>query len=203
MTTLTYSPAEIRKRIRSARQSLSYHEIESKSASICKQLTKSPEYRASHRIAIYLSNDNEAQPEQLLPHAWRLKKSFYLPILKPKPFAGLWFGRYDQKSHLVPNRYGIPEPLLSQKILIPAWTLDIAFIPLVAFDLEGNRLGMGGGFYDRAFSYLRQRQLLRRPRLIGLAFECQKVEKLPAQPWDIPLDGIITEDNFYRINKPN
>jgi 5-formyltetrahydrofolate cyclo-ligase len=198
---LTCSPAEIRKRIRATRQSLSPHEVESKSASICKQLAKSPEYRASNRIAIYLSNDNEAQPEQLLPQAWHLNKTLYLPILKPKPLTGLWFGRYDQNSRLVYNCYGIPEPLLSRKILARAWTLDLAFIPLVAFDLKGNRLGMGGGFYDRAFSYLHQRQLLRRPRLIGLAFGCQKVDKLPAQPWDIPLDGIITEDNFYRINK--
>lgn len=196
---MSCSPAEIRKRIRTARQSLSPHEVESKSASICKQLAKSPEYRASNRIAIYLSNDNEAQPEQLLPQAWRLKKTFYLPILKPKPFTGLWFGRYDQNSRLVSNYYGIPEPLFSQKTVIPAWTLDIAFIPLVAFDLNGNRLGMGGGFYDRAFSYLHQRQQLKKPRLIGLAFECQKVDKLPSQPWDVPLDGIITEDNFYRI----
>jgi len=201
MTIVSDSSSEIRKRIRAARQSLTPHEIKEKSASICKQITASPEYRASSRVALYLSNDNEPQPEQLFPRAWRLKKTFYLPILKPKPFTGLWFGRYEQKGKLFLNRYGIPEPILSQKILTPAWTLDTAFIPLVAFDLEGNRLGMGGGFYDRAFAYLRQQQYLKKPRLIGLAFESQKVDKLPHQNWDVPLNGVITEEAFYRFNQ--
>ncbi len=198
---LSYRPSEIRKHSRAARQALSPQEIERKSSAICRQITCSPEYRASSRIALYLSNDNEAKPERLFPDSWKLNKAFYLPILRPKPLKGLWFGRYQAKSQLTLNRFGIPEPSLAQKILIPAWTLDIAFVPLVAFDPQGNRLGMGGGFYDRTFSYLRRQQQLKKPRLIGLAFECQKVNQLPNQPWDVPLDGVITETDFYRFSR--
>lgn len=193
--------SEIRKRIRTARQSLTPLEIREKSASICKQLIATPEFRAGSRVALYSSNDNEARPEQLFPNGWRLKKAFYLPILKPNPLNGLWFGRYEQNSKLLLNRYGIPEPLLSQKIIVPAWTLDIAFVPLVAFTPSGDRLGMGGGFYDRAFAYLRRHQHLKKPKLIGLAFECQKVGQLSTQNWDVPLDGVITEKRFYRFNR--
>jgi len=75
----------------------------------------------------------------------------------------------------------------------PLAALDIALVPLVAFDDYGRRLGMGGGYYDRTFAYLRHREHWRRPKLIGVAFEFQRVAELPAQPWDVPLDGIITE----------
>jgi 5-formyltetrahydrofolate cyclo-ligase len=198
---LSCRPSEIRKRTRAARQALSPQEIERKSSAICRRIIRSPEYRASSRIALYLSNDNEVKPEQLFPAAWKLNKAFYLPILKPKPLTGLWFGLYKAKRQLILNRFSIPEPPLSQKIITPAWTLDIAFVPLVAFDPQGNRLGMGGGFYDRTFSYLRRQQQLKKPRLIGLAFECQKVDQLPNQAWDVPLDGVITESDFYRFSQ--
>lgn len=194
---------EIRKNLRATRQVLTFKDVEIKSALICKQLTSSPEYLACSRIALYLSHDNEVQPEQLLARSWSLGKSCYLPILKPEPLKGLWFGRYKKESKLMANRYGILEPAFSNKTqaLAPAWTLDIALVPLVAFDLNGNRLGMGGGYYDRTFAYLRRHNYLRKPRLIGLAFECQKVEQLPCQTWDIPLDGVITEERFYRLKR--
>lgn len=197
------TPSEIRKSVRAARQALTAQEIKEKSAFICKRLRASPEYLARSRIALYLSHDNEAQAEQLLPQLWRLKKNSYLPILKPKPLSGLWFGRYEKQSILIANRYGILEPIFSQKTLIPAWTLDVALVPLVAFDLNGNRLGMGGGYYDRAFAYLHRNNHLKKPKLFGLAFECQKVKQLPHQSWDIPLDGVITEKCFYRLRSKN
>jgi 5-formyltetrahydrofolate cyclo-ligase len=70
-------------------------------------------------------------------------------------------------------------------------------LPLVGFDETGNRLGMGGGYYDRTLSYLRQRKHWRRPRLVGIAHECQKVDALAPSPWDVPLDMIVTEERVY------
>ena len=82
------------------------------------------------------------------------------------------------------------------------WGLDLILLPLVGFDLKGNRLGMGGGYYDRTLSYLRHRRFWIKPRLVGVAHECQKVDSLIARPWDIPLDAVVTETAFYRFNKP-
>ena len=72
-------------------------------------------------------------------------------------------------------------------------------MPLVGFDEEGGRLGMGGGFYDRSFAFTRIRPRLR-PTLIGLAHELQKVQKLPVEPWDIPLDAVVTDHRIYRTD---
>ena len=71
--------------------------------------------------------------------------------------------------------------------------LDLVLMPLVGFDSTGSRLGMGGGFYDRSFAFLRRRQKWRKPNLIGAAFDCQKVEQIDGQSWDVPLSGVMTE----------
>jgi 5-formyltetrahydrofolate cyclo-ligase len=71
-------------------------------------------------------------------------------------------------------------------------------MPLVGFDANCNRLGMGGGFYDRTLAYLRLRRCWRRPLLIGIAHECQRVERLETNTWDVPLDLVVTEERIYR-----
>lgn len=96
------------------------------------------------------------------------------------------------------NIYGIPEPALRNNRLRPPWALDLLLVPLVGFDPECNRLGMGGGFYDRSLAYLARRLHWRRPTLIGIAHEIQKVDRLDTQPWDIPLDMVATEARVYR-----
>jgi 5-formyltetrahydrofolate cyclo-ligase len=96
------------------------------------------------------------------------------------------------------NRFNIPEPTLRNRRLRLAWTLDLLLVPLVGFDAGGNRLGMGGGFYDRTLSYLSHRTYWRRPRLIGIAHECQRVAELRLRPWDVPLDMVVTERQVYR-----
>ena len=75
-------------------------------------------------------------------------------------------------------------------------------MPLVGFDLNGYRLGMGGGFYDTSLAYLRRRSAWKKPFLMGIAYECQKVETLPRDPWDIPLDAVLTEKKLYRFTAP-
>jgi 5-formyltetrahydrofolate cyclo-ligase len=77
--------------------------------------------------------------------------------------------------------------------VIAAHKLDLVLLPLVAFDDNRQRIGMGGGYYDRTFSFLRGRRQLLKPKLVGLAFACQKVPEIVASPWDIRLYCIITE----------
>jgi 5-formyltetrahydrofolate cyclo-ligase len=94
------------------------------------------------------------------------------------------------------NRYGIYEPKLEQLHTCALNKLDIIFTPLVAFDQEGNRIGMGGGYYDRMLApWFKEK---RGPYPIGLAHDCQKVSKLPVEEWDVPLPEIITPSQHYQ-----
>ncbi len=96
-----------------------------------------------------------------------------------------------------PNRFGIPEPIARGRRLTLPWNLDLLLMPLVGFDTDCHRLGMGGGFYDRTLAYLRLRRSWRRPRLLGLAHDCQRIERIEPRPWDIPLESVITECRVY------
>ena len=71
-------------------------------------------------------------------------------------------------------------------------------MPLVGFDEAGYRLGMGGGFYDASLAYLRRRKTWRKPYLVGVGYECQRIARVPRDPWDVPLDAVLTESRVYR-----
>lgn len=104
---------------------------------------------------------------------------------------------------MVTNRFGIAEPSLRfgarRPNRLPAWALDTLIVPLVGFDQEANRMGMGGGFYDRTLSFMRYRRPA--PALIGVAHACQQVAHLPVEPWDIPLTTIATDTSIVRPPK--
>ncbi len=160
-------------------------------------LCNSALYRKSKRIALYLQTDGEIDPSPIIAKANRHHKKCYLPILRPRFQHGLWFAEHRNNEILQPNRFGIGEPPLHMHRQIPPWGLDLILLPLVAFDANGNRLGMGGGFYDNTLAYLKQRKIWHKPKLIGIAHELQNVKQLQTNPWDIPLDGVITEKEFY------
>jgi 5-formyltetrahydrofolate cyclo-ligase len=107
------------------------------------------------------------------------------------------FRRYARNERLRPNRYGIAEPQLRTAPRIAARHLDLVLVPLVAVDARGTRLGTGAGFYDRYLHHLRAGRRWRRPKLIGLGYEFQRVERLAAGAWDVPLDALLTEKDLY------
>ncbi len=162
-----------------------------------RRLCRSHLFQKSRRIALYLPADGEMDTRLILQAVMAQKKRCYLPVLRPGNCRRLWFAPYRPGERLYSNRFGIPEPDIHYHQLISPWGLDLMLLPLVAFDPEGSRLGMGGGFYDRTLSYLRLRKHWRTPKLIGIAHELQKMEFLSRQEWDIPLDGVITEHTFY------
>nr|VFK20302.1 MAG: 5,10-methenyltetrahydrofolate synthetase [Candidatus Kentron sp. LPFa] len=131
-------------------------------------------------------------------------KKAYLPVLHGK---GLWFLPFDANTPLVCNKYGIPEPALSSDSRCIPQALDLVLTPLVAFDGMGRRLGMGGGYYDRTFAYLLRRRVFVKPMLVGVAYAFQQVATpLPKNPWDVPLDGVVTDNGwlwprFSRISR--
>jgi 5-formyltetrahydrofolate cyclo-ligase len=151
----------------------------------------------SQRIGFYLPQGGEFDIHPLLNQALTMLRGCYLPML-PRRGRMMRFGRVGRNTHMTKNRYGIPEPIDAKPLR--ARQLDLLLMPLVGFDLEGNRLGMGGGFYDATLAFMRHRRLWRKPRLVGIAYECQRVDRLPHEPWDMPLDAVLTERRLYRFN---
>ncbi len=184
----------LRQQLRQARRALDVHEHAQRGAAICQQLANHRLFRAAQHIACYLPNDAEVDLAPLISSAWAMGKTVYLPVLSRIHHNRLHFLPYAPDDVLMANSFGIPEPVLHSR-RVPALTrLDLVLTPLVGFDERGNRLGMGGGFYDRSFAYLRRRQLWRKPHLLGVAFDVQKSPiELPHQNWDVPLDGVVTE----------
>lgn len=152
------------------------------------------------RFAFYLPQNGECDLLPLLNTALERGKDCYLPLVPARNGRAMRFARLGASRQWRLNRFGIPEnqdphPLAARK-------LDIMFMPLLGFDASGNRLGMGGGFYDATLAYLRARRIWRKPLLIGVAYEAQKVERIPAEPWDVSLDYIVTERKIYRFAHP-
>jgi 5-formyltetrahydrofolate cyclo-ligase len=198
MSPQTTSPAALRRRLRLLRRGLSASQQRNHARALARTLGRHPAFLRARRIGIYWPADGEIDPRPLLGLAQASRKRWHLPVLCPHPHPRLWFLTYRPDEPLRPNRFGIPEPALRNRRLRLAWSLDILLVPLVGFDAECHRLGMGGGYYDRTLSFLSRRQHWRRPRLIGIAHECQRVAELPVRPWDIPLDLVMTERRVYR-----
>jgi len=154
-------------------------------------------WRAS-TIGLYLANDGELD---LIPLAERLAaagKHMVLPVVRSAPGRRplLEFYRWDTRTPLVRNRYGILEPAPGAGF-VPAIALDLLLVPLVAFDRHGTRLGMGAGYYDRFLGALTPGL---RPHTVGVAHEVQRSgDPLPSTAWDVPLEGVITERGWQPL----
>lgn len=195
------SRSAIRKQVREKRQQLSLNQQQHSSKKICDNLRRSRLFRNSDRIAGFLANEGEPNLDSLMENAWALGKQWHLPIIGLPNINHLWFAPYKQGDTLTLNRYNIAEPDIHLYQTPKPWGLDLILMPLVAFDTSGNRLGMGKGYYDRTLKFLRYRYHWRKPKLVGIAYEFQKFDALPFQPWDIPLDAIVTERSVYNVNQ--
>ena len=172
-----------------ARRSLSAETRARASAVICQRLCERPEFYASKTLACYLPMQDEVDTRGIIDAAWRANKRTFVPVLRGR--AQMVFCEIDADTELEQNSFGIWEPV--RGFVIDPRRLDIVVTPTVAFDRQCNRIGMGSGYYDRCFAHLRNRRLWLRPKLIGVAFACQEVEKISPNPWDIPLYAVISE----------
>ena len=150
-------------------------------------------------VACYLANDGEINTEHLINYCWQQQVRLLLPILDPNNSGHLVFIEPRPSWPLQLNRYGIFEPAYQAHKVVELADIDIIFTPLVAFDPAGNRLGMGGGYYDRTLAPLNQQKAS--TLVIGLAHDCQQCDNLPVQAWDIPLDGIITPSRILALSR--
>ncbi|WP_448654259.1 5-formyltetrahydrofolate cyclo-ligase [Pseudomonas fluorescens] len=191
------SRPQLRRMLRKARRALTPSEQRQAAQGLYRQLAQHPLFRRAKHISLYLPTDGEIDPRLLLRAAQRRGKATYLPVLSAWPRTKMVFQRVQPGDKLLPNRFRILEPRVNANRQRQVWALDLVLLPLVGFDDVGGRLGMGGGFYDRSLAYLARRKNWRKPTLLGLAHECQKVERLAQASWDVPLAGTVTDKQWY------
>lgn len=197
MTSSKTNKKSLRKQARSARAALSpdYRRLAERQA--LRRALRAGLFLKGRRWAFYLPMGEEFDALPLLNQALHMGKDCYLPITAQRIAQPLRFARLDGRHGLTHNRYGIIEP--HSRNLMNARRLDVMIMPLVGFDRQGRRLGMGGGYYDATLAYLRSRRRWRRPLLVGVAYACQELKEVPAEPWDVRLDMILTEDGLIRF----
>ena len=185
----------IRERLKLCRSTLSSQQLSSAANDLGKQFCQHQAQLSSNKIATYLSSNGEISPHQITSYAPNSR--FFLPKITSMHRATMAF--YPSSHRLIRNRFNILEPI-AKGAPENIRHFDLILVPLVAFDRSGNRLGMGGGFYDRALAFKNHHLSTPRPRLIGVAHHFQEVDNITPQPWDVRLDGILTDQEFIRIS---
>lgn len=187
----------LRNALRAQRAALSVRAQQEHAQTLVEHFAGHPLFTSAQHIGFYLAANGEADPALLMQQALTHPVNCYLPRLEGRQ---MHFHRFNSGDALLSNRFGIDEPNASSPS-IAASALDLVLLPLVAFDAAGNRLGMGGGFYDRTFAFRLDDASALRPQLIGLAYGFQEAETLERQPWDVPLDGILTEAGYRAFSR--
>lgn len=177
------------------RMQLPLEEQQQKSKQLIQAIAPCSQFFASKKIAAYWPTKGEINPLSLVEQAYKLGKQCYLPSLLIAQ-RKLQFLEYQPGDLLASSTLGIPEPDPLKNSTIDAINLDIILIPLVAFDKAGHRLGMGSGYYDRTFAFVKDPAITPKPYLLGVAYDWQEVETLATDPWDVPLNGIVTEKRY-------
>lgn len=158
--------------------------------SLRRSLEQLPEYLTDVRVAGYWATGGELPLNLAIAPLRSRGQEFLLPLLaKGKE---LHFAPWKDGDAIAPNRYGIPEPVAPREWFAP-FQLDLVLVPLLAFDRRGQRLGQGGGYYDRSFAFLKDQARPTEPLLVGVGYAFQEVEELAAEPWDIALDYVATD----------
>ena len=184
----------MRRRLRAERREIPADLRDAAAAAVAANLARLGLPKPGTRVAAYLAMDGELDPAPALSLARRRGCDLFLPVVTRFSRRSMRFSRLGAGAAMRRNRWGILEP--DRPGINGRW-LDLALVPCVAFDANGERLGMGAGFYDRHFSFLKHRSAWCRPRLLGLAYEFQRTTGIDVRPWDVPLWGVVTERGVY------
>lgn len=161
---------------------------------IAQKVVQHPFFKSARSVALYSPAFGEVLTTPIFQYAQAHQKTCYLPVLQENRLA---FVNVNDTTTLHPNRFEILEPLFDEKKAISPTHLDLVIVPLVAFDPKGHRLGMGGGFYDRTFAF--KRRQIKKPKLVGIAYDFQCVQSVPRSGLDVLLDAVATEKKIYVI----
>jgi len=194
-------PKQLRRQMRQRRRSLDPATRAEAHRQFARILDRMLLLRPGRHVAVYLAYGHEADLRHVIDVARRRRCLLYLPVITHFRHARMRFVRYRTDSVMRVNRYGIAEPEHRRAAVVPTRRLDLVLLPLAAFDARGRRLGSGAGFYDRSLHHLREGRSWRRPKLVGVAYECQRVACLQPQRWDVPLDAVVTERGLRRFTR--
>jgi 5-formyltetrahydrofolate cyclo-ligase len=172
----------IRRRLRSARRAVPAADRRAAAVAVDRALARLGLPKPGTRVSAFHPFDGEIDPGPVLRRARALGCRLYFPVVTSLRMRRM--------------RFVAAADDVRREAISPRW-LDLVLMPLVGFDARGNRLGMGAGFYDRHFAFLRHRRAWRRPLLLGIAFDVQKLPRLAAAGHDVPLWGVVTERGVY------
>jgi len=180
----------LRKKLRAERRSLSDSDHRQRSLAAARAIMRLRMFSAGKRAALYLPFDREVDTAALIRAAQQRGVQIFVPVIINRRHCRLRF--YPLKGATSLGTFGISVPRLRVGPISPQW-LDLIVLPLVGVDSGGRRLGMGGGYYDRALAFRRRRRCWKGPHLVGLAFECQRTDGKFAEAWDVRLNSLATE----------
>ncbi len=173
---------ELRKMVRGRLSALTDGQKSAMSESACLKMSLLPQWKAASKVMLFLSMPDEVSTQSLINQALASGKSIYVPKV-----CGEEIEVYEYSGKLLaPGAFGIMEPSGEAARLPDPKELDFVAVPGVAFTEDGLRMGRGKGFYDR---FLPKTSC---PRF-GLAYSVQIVDSIPSDPWDVPLDGVVTD----------
>ena len=176
---------ELRKFIAQKKKSYSQEQLKLWSSSLLEKLEDHPAFRQAQTILMYYSLPDEVQTHEFIER-WKADKNIILPVVTGPTEMEL--RRYTGRQDLVTGAFNIEEP--TGEIFTDLHAIDLAIIPGVGFDSEGNRLGRGRGYYDRLLPKI---QALK----IGICYQFQLAAHVPTGPYDIPMDEVLTESIHY------
>lgn len=185
---------EMRQYNRKRRGELNPDQLQSAAESLAQRIIELDVYARSAKLAVYFAVNGEIGLDPVIDHALACGKQVFLPNLDQK---SLRFSPYFREQKMRINKFRLPEPDVGDDEMLQPAELDLVLAPLVVFDADRNRIGMGGGFYDRSFA-MRKIAEVTEPVLIGVAHELQKVDAIVPQDWDVRLDMVVTDQVIYR-----
>jgi 5-formyltetrahydrofolate cyclo-ligase len=193
---MTADRDQLRQQLRASRRAIPVGQRMAAAESLARGLLSLPFAPDTGFVAGYWAMDGE------IPlHVWQMRLPptlvYCLPVLSGEQ---LRFAPWCPGEPLVTNRFGIPEPDVQPSDCVEAAAIAMAAVPVVGFDRSGNRLGMGGGWYDRSFAFRKSQPAP--PWLVGVAFAGQELAELPPRSWDVGLDAVCTEDGCAFNNGP-
>ncbi len=184
---------ELRQQKRKARAALSEAQLGLAADHLFMNVVAQEVFVKAQRIGAYTAVNGEISLDPVIDFALKQGKEIYLPNLDQQ---ALRFARYFDGQTMRLNKFRIPEPDVDDSEMLSPRELDLVLVPLAVFDAYRNRIGMGGGYYDRSFEF-RRLEAQRKPVLMGVAHELQRVEKIEPQSWDVRLDMVISDYAIY------
>ncbi len=188
---------QLRTKLKQQRRQLTHKQQQQASLQVIKKLKSVPNYQFAKRVALYINAYGELPTTPIIKDLQQRQRACFVPVIDPVRPHCMRFMRLMPNTQLKTHQLGMQQPIFNYKHCVPAFSIGLILTPLVGFNTQRQRLGMGGGFYDRAFAKASKARL---PTSIGLAYEWQKCVALPTEKWDNPLNYIVSDAQIYTQN---